>query len=198
MNRHDDDRLPGPLAQLSGLEMEREPARDLWAGIEARIRAPQVSSAQAVTATAAPRPRRVAARRWLPLAAAASFVAGIAALMVLQTGGLPSMPSTPGVVASLAPSTAEPVRAETRGEPGRTWMDAQSHQVAALNLRSENRALVKANLKLVTSAESELRQALRQDPQSPYLQRLLLTTQDQQQHLHKLLDKPQSKDQGRS
>jgi hypothetical protein len=50
-----------------------------------------------------------------------------------------------------------------------------------------NRQLVKANLRLTQSAESEVRKALRQSPDDPSLQRLLASTREQKRELHDLL-----------
>lgn len=54
-------------------------------------------------------------------------------------------------------------------------------------LRTENRALVKANLKIVADAESQLRNAIETDPNSASLQRLMLSTQQQKRDLRKML-----------
>ncbi len=50
-----------------------------------------------------------------------------------------------------------------------------------------NRALVKANLRITQSAESEVRKAMRQAPDDPSLQRLLDSTRAQRRELHDLL-----------
>ncbi len=54
-------------------------------------------------------------------------------------------------------------------------------------MRSENRALVKANLKIVADAESQLRSAIETNPDSASLQRLMLSTQQQKRDLRLLL-----------
>lgn len=192
MKTHDDedepmvDRVPG----LERLTMEREPSRDLWSGIEARLqaKAPPLAPRAAVA-----RPRR---RSWLPMAAAASFTAAVATLMTLQLNKIPVKDQ--GGAAALMVATAEPAAdapaarkllrenpvavVEARAVPA-SW------QAASSTLRKQNRGLIKANLKLVDNAEAQLRRAMAEDPQSAYLERLLLTTQDQQQNLHQLLDK---------
>jgi hypothetical protein len=50
-----------------------------------------------------------------------------------------------------------------------------------------NRALVKANLRITQTAESDVRKALRQSPDDPSLHRLLDSTRAQRRELHDLL-----------
>lgn len=207
MNTHDDehdcpvDRVPG----LERLTMEREPSRDLWAGIEARLdargegRTPALPAPHAVFAARTARPRR---RSWLPMAAAASFTAAIVSLMLI--GKLPVNISSAGsmadpddasrpLVASAEPATAKLARVAPSGRAfeGEAQAVPASWRSAPVELRKQNRGLIKANLKLVDNAEAQLRRAMAEDPQSAYLQRLLVTTQGQQQNLHHLLDKAQ-------
>jgi hypothetical protein len=54
-------------------------------------------------------------------------------------------------------------------------------------LQGENRALVKANLQLVTQAEIELRRALDDEPDAVYLQSLLAAAEQQRRDLRQLL-----------
>jgi hypothetical protein len=159
MNVQDEEPIASPPG-LRDLVLERSPPNDLWPGIESRIGS---RAAARPVATAAPARRR----SWLPLAAAASFVLAVAALVSLQVGPLPSRSP------ASAPADEVPL----------AW------QTTPAVLQHDNRGLVKANLKMINSAESQLRQAMSRDPNAAYLQRLMLTTQDQQQHLHKLLNK---------
>ncbi|EIT69804.1 MULTISPECIES: hypothetical protein [Hydrocarboniphaga] len=202
MNMHDDeddhpvDRVPG----LERLTMEREPSRDLWAGIEARLDAREKGRAEPAPpqrpafGTKTLRPRR---RSWLPMAAAASFTAAIVSLMLV--GKLPgSMADPDGAsqppVASAEPATtkfARSVAPSAAAFDGGAQAVPASWRSAPVELRKQNRGLIKANLKLVDNAEAQLRRAMAEDPQSAYLQRLLVTTQGQQQNLHHLLDKAQ-------
>jgi hypothetical protein len=207
MKTHDDeddcpvDRVPG----LERLTMEREPSRDLWAGIEARLDAREKGRAEPAPAqhpafrAQTTRPRR---RSWLPMAAAASFTAAIVSLMLV--GKLPVNISTAGsmadpdrasqpLVASAEPATTKFARsvAASAAFDGEAQAVPVSWRSAPVELRKQNRGLIKANLKLVDNAEAQLRRAMAEDPQSAYLQRLLVTTQGQQQNLHHLLDKAQ-------
>jgi hypothetical protein len=54
-------------------------------------------------------------------------------------------------------------------------------------LHPETRALVKANLKIVDSAENQLRRAMAADPDDAYLKSLLSTAKRQKEELHVVL-----------
>jgi hypothetical protein len=54
-------------------------------------------------------------------------------------------------------------------------------------LRPETRALVKANLKIVNSAESQIRHAIAADPDAEYLKALLADTREHKQELRVVL-----------
>jgi hypothetical protein len=58
---------------------------------------------------------------------------------------------------------------------------------AARDLTDDSRAIVEANLSLVRQAERQLKQALRQDPDSPTLRSLLASTEDRQRSLRAML-----------
>ncbi len=70
--------------------------------------------------------------------------------------------------------------------PGR--LDAPGPmRVAAAPLSHDSRAIVEANLSIVKQAERQLRQALRQDPDSTTLRSLLASTEDRQRALTAML-----------
>lgn len=52
---------------------------------------------------------------------------------------------------------------------------------------NDSRALIKANLQITRSSQQQIRKALEQDPDSAALQRLLQTTEDRGEELHRLL-----------
>ncbi len=58
---------------------------------------------------------------------------------------------------------------------------------ATNRLHPETRALVKANLKIVDSAETQIRRAIAADPDGAYLKSLLTTTPQQKEQLHVVL-----------
>lgn len=167
-DEHDEDELP-PIRGLAGLSMEREPAHDLWPRIEARI-APPLHVV----------PRR---RRWVPMAAAAAIAAAIAGLIGMRQLQVP--PDASPILVSATPADAPPAaRPDTATSSTVAMADDAPSRV-----QGPNRALVKANLKIVKSAEDQLRQALATDPNDQYLQSLLLSTETQKQHLRGLLDR---------
>lgn len=174
---HHDDAAPmsAPIAGLDALRCDREPAHDLWPAIEARL-----TGGAAASARSALRPRR--RQRWLPMAAAASAMlalAGLIAARYLAPGMDPFAQATPVDIALRSDAQARP-------EP---LAVATLASRAPLPPPSANRALLKANLKIVKSAEDQLRHALATDPNDQYLQNLLASTQDQKTHLRDLLDR---------
>ncbi len=58
---------------------------------------------------------------------------------------------------------------------------------ATNRMHPETRALVKANLKIVDSAENQLKRAIAADPEGEYLKSLLTTTRQQKEQLHIVL-----------
>lgn len=113
-------------------------------------------------------PRRRGLPGWIGYAAAASVAAVVALGWLQQT-----------------PPVGEPVAIErvaaTPAPHGKNLNAMLAYSP------SENRALVKANLKIVESAESQLRHALEQDPDSRLLRRQLARMQDQDQELRQLM-----------
>ncbi len=132
----DTDRIEG----LDTLARSRAPARDLWPGIQSRLR---------------PRRSRYALGQF---ALAASLVAGLAAVFT--------------------------VTLRDAGEGGKASPMAMA---AAPHLTDDSRAIVQANLSLVRQAEREVRQALRQNPNSPTLRSLLASAENRQRALSALL-----------
>jgi len=102
---------------------------------------------------------------WLGYAAAASVVAMIALTLLGDSGALRGTAS---------PAAEFAVSANQGGEM-MAWAPP------------ENAALVKANLRIVRDAESQLRHALEQAPESKSLQRQLQRMQGQRQNLRSLM-----------
>jgi hypothetical protein len=65
--------------------------------------------------------------------------------------------------------------------------DAARQSFAAAGLTDDSRAIVKANLSMVRQAERELRNALRQDPESRQLRSLLASAETRQRDLVAML-----------
>lgn len=203
----------GPVPGLEALQREREPGRDLWAGIESRITAAQ-RAAQ----------RRREPSLW-PYALAASIVAAlvIGVLLRLPDNAVPG----PVVVASVSATEAEPAgfqpaRSKPYDNRQREPRDGDTAPRGLRLLRSESldnapalvaqramsadsglmkatysaggpsgahaqQAILRANLRLAAQAEREVRRALKADPDSQSLQRLLLSAQQQRERLTTLL-----------
>lgn len=176
----DDGDMPPPIRGLAGLSMEREPEHDLWPAIQARI-AQQQAGAAASPRVLQPR------RRWLPMTAAAAVTAVLAGLIGLRQLQQTPPAAAPTVVALNPVPAADAPAARSAASPEAAMQTLAMNE--AQRLQGPNRALVKANLKIVKSAEDQLRQALATDPNDQYLQSLLASAQDQKQHLRGLLDR---------
>lgn len=155
-DRHSHDEEP-PIPALAGLNKERAPTRDLWPGIESRIRAQQIR------------------RQRTPWLAAV----GLAASLVLVLSATVGINSLRGIGQS-------PLRG-----PGQTEQVAAANDAMLLpatnHMHPETRALVKANLKIVNSAESQLKRAMAADPDDAYLKSLLASARQQKEELHVVL-----------
>jgi len=134
---NEDDRIEG----LERLARSRRPEHDLWPGIATRLA-----------------PRRRSHYATLQLALAASIIAGLAAVVVLN----------------LSPSGSPVETASVGLAPG-------------LALAHDSRAIVQANVNLVEQAKRQLRDALRHDPDSAGLRQLLGNTERRERDLRALL-----------
>ncbi|MBV8062556.1 MAG: hypothetical protein JOY51_03125 [Nevskia sp.] len=146
-----------PIPGLDALRRDRTPQRDLWLGIDSRIRAQRV--------------RRSRAPWQAAVGIAASLLVVLSAAVTLQNQGSIHQP--------LSSANSEvPLPAQPRDN---------LLLPATARLHPETRALVKANLKIVDSAENQLRRALAADPDGEYLKSLLNTARQQKEQLHVVL-----------
>ena len=149
--------ISDPIPGLAGLNRDCAPGRDLWAGIDSRIRA-----------------RRIRHRR-APWQAAVGIAASV--LLVLgATIGVQNRHEQQSAPRQVLHASAQPL-------PPRDSMLLP----ATSRLHPETRALVKANLKIVDSAENQLRRAMAADPDDAYLKSLLSTARQQKEELHVVL-----------
>jgi hypothetical protein len=158
--RHGQDGEEAPIPALAALKRDQAPTRDLWPGIGSRIQA-----------------RRIQRQRTPWFAAV-----GVAASLLLVLG------ATVGVQ-SLRGSHPEPLHAPASLAmlgTGRGMRDTDLQPVTS-RLHPETRALVKANLKIVDSAETQIKRAIAADPNGAYLQNLLQTAHQQKEQLHVVL-----------
>jgi hypothetical protein len=144
-----------PVAGLAALKQDRAPSRDLWPGIDSRIRARQIR------------------RQRTPWLAAV----GLAASLVLVLGATVGINELRPKARPLAAPVGESLAAA--GDPALLPASNRMHP--------ETRALVKANLKIVNSAESDLKRAIAADPDDAYLRSLLASAQQQKEQLHIVL-----------
>lgn len=202
----------GRLASLDGLARERLPQRDLWAGIETRIGAPQRAAPRrsrlAVYALAASVSVAVLAGVLLrehspvdPRASGMSLPAELAAgEMAAASGSFDNHPYSnrdgqPSATAALSPRTLRMLRSESldnapalvaeRAEAS-GLLKATYSTGSGRNSHSQQ-AILRANLKLVSQAEREVRRALRSEPESASLQGLLKVAEDKRAALTSLL-----------
>lgn len=189
----------GPVPGLERLARERLPPHDLWAGIESRLK---------------PRPRRSAP--WAYALAASLCVATVTGLLLRSPDAPPaSTEALPPQLASLDAGTTPMSWAEPTGDRlppkarqlrAESWEEfpdelaeqdsglvtvgyRASSRYAARPVRAggPQRNLLRANLKLVTQAERELRRALREDPESQSLRDLLSAAEAKREALQGLI-----------
>ena len=143
--------LEALLADSGRLPRVIEPPRDLWPGIDRRL----------------DDARRILARRWLPLAAAAviALVSTVTVLELARRGGEGVRPRPV--------ATPQPWRG-TDSEYRRAVAELrEALAVTARDLAPETRAEVDRNLKIIDGAIEETRAALARDPGDPGLHELL-------------------------
>ncbi|MES2685043.1 MAG: hypothetical protein V4650_16100 [Pseudomonadota bacterium] len=199
-----------PVEGLDSLLRERQPGRDLWAGIEARITPavavrrstpvwPYALAASACLAVfvgvllrqPSPRPDDVA----LAQQSSSAFEVATAA----EGGSFNNHPYSngdrPSPTAALSPRTLRMLRSESLDNaPALVAERAEASGLmkatyAAGSGRNSHgqQAILRANLKLVAQAEREVRRALLSDPNSASLQSLLNVAQEKRAVLTSLL-----------
>ncbi len=156
MNEFERDGEAPSIPGLSGLKRDHAPERDLWSGIDSRIRAQRIRRQRAPWQAAV----GIAASALLVLSAAIGVQNLGSHHEPLHSGGS-EMPLPAAASDNLLPTTAR--------------------------LHPETRALVKANLKIVDSAENQLKRAMAADPDDAYLKSLLVTARQQKEQLHIVL-----------
>lgn len=147
-----------PIPGLSALKRECAPERDLWTGIDSRIRAQRIRRQRAP---------------WM-------IAVGVAACLVVVLSASIGMQRLDG-------KRADPLRAPVEMARLGMASDSASLLPATNRMHPETRALVKANLKIVDNAENQLRRAMAADPDDAYLRSLLSTARQQKEQLHVVL-----------
>jgi hypothetical protein len=164
------------VKSLAELPRTIEPGRDLWPGIEARLRA----SAPAATQPQPDVRARLTRLRWL---ASAAMVASVAVgvwigrdLVPLGARGVPSasVPATPATL-----SQAAAVDAAYISDPRYRHQRAELMRSVRAQLQAmpePARAKVAASLAAIETAKQDLESALGKDPGNELLQELLINT----------------------
>lgn len=190
-----DERKVKSLGELSpGIE----PARDLWPGIEARLKAPMATMPPEAAHPAA-RPR-LAQLRWL---AAAAMVASVAVGVWIGRDLLPLSDgaAVPPQLGAVHPGAANPdgaLKASYVSDP--RYQRDRAELLKSLQARLEAmpapaRAKVTASLAAITHAKEDLESALGKDPSNALLQELLINTY--QDEMRALTDVHEASDPGR-
>ena len=159
----------GPVPGLDDLRVPVTPRHDLWPAVERRL-----AKASARRESGDRRPgRRVAAPY---LAAAAALVLALGLRLEQSGWKSPNAPlrSAADVQGPATVATAADSPAGARSPP-------------AMRPHPETRALVRANLKIIASAEGDIRWAMRADPDAQYLRNLLASARQQKDALHVVL-----------
>jgi hypothetical protein len=150
--------------QLRALPRAIEPPQELWPGIQAAI-------------------RPVRGPRW-PLALAASVVVAITGSLYAWRALHVGRAALPNV---LAPAPAIPVNFASPQQPAYLRAHAQLEQLFRERLqllRPDTRAQIEPNLRIIRTADENIRRALEADPASPLLLELLESTQQQEINLY--------------
>lgn len=158
--------LPAEARQaLKALATDQAPARELWPAIDNRI-----GSRRSGGATRRP---------WLAaVAALAACLVAAFSLVVNQGPARSAVADLAGNRAPLRPSAE--VLAATLG----SGHDSELRTASYRPMSRETRALMRANLKIVESAETQIQRALADDPDdAAYLHSLLDSASAQQRHL---------------
>jgi predicted anti-sigma-YlaC factor YlaD len=170
--REEERSLRAVVSLAAALPRQQEPPRDLWPAI-----AEEIASRRrlALLSNVASRP----AARWTAgLAAAATVV--LAVWMVSRETGRGPEVAGPFPRGSVQPVALGP---DTFAEAERDYQRAAAELMAALGARRaslspETSAAIDENLRVIDAALAEIRTALRSDPSSPRLGRLLASTHE--------------------
>jgi hypothetical protein len=186
------------VKSLGELPVAIEPPRDLWPGIEARLKAPA-----ATVAAAGPRPAgaRLAQLRWLAAAAMLASVAvgvWIGREVLPLSGGAATAPQSAASTASPASPEGAALNASYVSDP--RYQRQRAELLRTLQARIEAmpppaRLKVTASLATIEHAKEDLERALGKDPSNALLQELLINTY--QDEMRALTDVHEASDPGR-
>jgi hypothetical protein len=186
------------VKSLGELPVAIEPPRDLWPGIEARLKAPV-----ATVAAVSPRPAgaRLAQLRWLAAAAMVASVAvgvWIGREVLPLSGGAARAPQS--ATATALPASAEGAALNASYVSDPRYQRQRTELLRTLQARIEAmpppaRLKVTASLATIEHAKEDLERALGKDPSNALLQELLINTY--QDEMRALTDVHEASDPGR-
>ena len=186
------------VKSLGELPVAIEPPRDLWPGIEARLKTPG-----ATVAAVSPRPAgaRLAQLRWLAAAAMVASVAvgvWIGREVLPLSGGAASAPQSATATALPASPEGAALNASYVSDP--RYQRQRTELLKTLQARIEAmpppaRLKVTASLATIEHAKEDLERALGKDPSNALLQELLINTY--QDEMRALTDVHEASDPGR-
>lgn len=149
------DRSPHSLDDLlTQLPKDVMPARNLWPGVAARLRAP---------------------RNYPPMALAAGILLAAACLVSLFTWSVLQGPTAPRVVPTLAVRSSFEEPKDPKYVKARDMVQ-KSFEERLAQLDPATRAKIESSLAVIRQAHEDIRQALAADPESPVLEELWEST----------------------
>jgi hypothetical protein len=179
-----DERERDPLLRkIAALPAGIEPSRDLWPGIRTRLEQAPPASAPGAGGLS-----------WSWALAAGVAVASVSALFTWMAIRAPA--SDPVPVAALAPVTAlQPVSIGGYANLGPEYAETRATMLALFQSRlatlpEETRLRVEENLAIIQKAASDIDAALAADPSSKLLNRLLLSTYQEEMRLYTTVAEP--------
>ena len=181
-----DERERDPLLrQVAALPTEIEPQHDLWPGIRARLE----------QATAKPRPVP-GGLSWSWALAAGAAVASVSVLFTWMAVRAPG--DGPAQMAGLAsaPATAlQPVSYDGYTQLGPEYVETRAKMLDLFNSRltelpEETRVRVEKDLAIIRKAADDIDSALVTDPSSKLLNKLLLSTYQEEMRLYTTVAAP--------
>lgn len=179
--------LEDVVAALRGLPVEAAAPVDLWGGIEERIACEPVSDGLSAGEPSAslvlPFRARGARRRFvftMPQLAAAAVVVSLLSAGAMWTAMSRGAPDAPIASQPAAETQGPAARMAAAGEAAYDTALAELEELVALNrelMAPETLEALESSLSTIDQALAEIREALRQDPNSELLTRLLATQQ---------------------
>lgn len=169
------------ITALRELPQALEPRRDLWAGIEAQIKAGRNETVAAANSTSGPAGvagwrRSARGMRYLAAAVLAALAVGVWIGRSALPGGNPALHSNPGATAHIQPDmTHSPYMLDARYSRDRAAL-VKNLEAQLATLPPDTRHKVVNDLSIIRNAMRDLEAALGRDPSNALLQGLLVNS----------------------